>query len=158
MGVLVNAGRIKMCSLIKASTLHVAWGNGDVAWDTTPEAEPLGATALVAEIGRRAATQVEFCVPDDGGDIITPSGKYSISPSPTQSLFIRANFDFTDSVGETIREAAVFSDGIVSAPPGTTYFTPGYVSSGGSLLILKRFTAFVRGSDTNETLNFVLEV
>lgn len=158
MGVLVNAGRIKMCSLLKASTLHVAWGNGSVAWDSTPEAEPLSATTLVAEVGRRVATQVEFCVPDDGGDIITPAGKFSISPSPTQSLYIRANFDFTDSVGETIREAAVFVSGTVSAPPGTTYFLPEHVTSGGSMLILKRFTGFVRGDTTNETLNFVLEV
>lgn len=149
-----------MTELLLNEEIHVAWGNGDPAWDVTPVAEPVTATALIAEVGRRLATQVAYVVPDAGGAIVVDSGTFSISGTPTAFLYVRANFDLTDSVGEVIREVAVFLSGTIDpgVPGGQTYFLPADVLTLGSLTILKRFTAFTRTSSVSQIFEFVLEV
>jgi hypothetical protein len=160
MGILVDSGRLKMSELLLNEEIHVAWGNGDPAWDASPVAEPVTATALIAEVGRRIATQVAYVTPDAGGAIIVDTGTFTISGSPTAFLYVRANFDLTDSVGEDIRESGMFVSGTIDpgVPGGQTYFLPADVLTPGSLMTLKRFTKFTRTSSVKQTLEFVLEV
>ena len=49
-----------LAAALASQTLHFAWGTGDAAWDTAPVPEPIDATALVNEVGRRLVTQVQF--------------------------------------------------------------------------------------------------
>ena len=115
-------------------------------------------TALVAEVGRRKATQVEYVVPDANGVIEVPQGKYSISATPTLALYFKFFFDFADGVGETIRERAIFLDTVAAAgvPAGQFYLTPAQVQNPGTLLVLERNAPIVREITTRQLFEFVV--
>lgn len=158
MAILTTSGRTAMAIAIAAQPLHLAWGSGDAAWDTTPVPEPIGATALVQEVGRRTASLIQFCAPDIAGDLIVPTGRYAISASPTQHLYLRFNFDFTDASASLIREAGVFLGTILQSglPEGQRYFAPTDIANPGTLLALERFPKITRSSSVRQSFEFVL--
>ena len=93
--ILTLAGRVAIAEAIRASAaVHMAWGNGDVSWGNTPPAPSTTATALLAEIGRRQATEVSFCAADAAGAIVVPNGVFAISATPTQNLYFKFFFEF----------------------------------------------------------------
>ena len=50
MAILTNSGRVAMAMSVKAQDLHLAWGSGDAAWDTTPVPESITAEALLGSV------------------------------------------------------------------------------------------------------------
>ena len=50
---LQESGRIGLAIAVASQPLHLAWGRGSPAWDSTPESPPGNANALTDEIGRR---------------------------------------------------------------------------------------------------------
>lgn len=156
--ILTLSGRTAIATAIKARTAHMAWGSGNAAWGSTPPSPAVSDTALVAEVGRRKATQVEYVVPDANGVIEVPQGKYSISPTPTLALYFKFFFDFADGVGETIRERAIFLDTVAAAgvPAGQFYLTPAQVQNPGTLLVLERNAPIVREITTRQLFEFVV--
>jgi len=137
-----------------------AWGRGDPAWDVTPEPEPTSAAALVAEVGRRRATQAQFVTPDSNGQIEMPNGqRYSPSSTPTAYAHIRCTFNFNEGKGETIREVGVFfnSQPAPGLPPGQLYFTPDQITVPGRMKLLDRLqTKIVRDQNVKQTFEYVL--
>ena len=113
MAILVNSGRTARASALLAKSFYMAWGSGNSAWDTVPVDPVINNTGLIAEVGRRLVSLSGFCTPNESGNIIVPNGKFSLSGAPTNHVYLRFNFDFTDGVGENIREIGVFSDGSV---------------------------------------------
>ena len=158
MSIFVQGASIAVAQAVKSAGVWAAWGNGDVAWDTVAVPEPVAATALVAEVGRRRASVIEFVVADAAGDIVVPQGTFSISATPTNTLYIRTNFDSADAVGEDIREAAVLIGAtlVEGLPVGQTYFLPADVATPGTMLILERFAKITRTADFSVSLEFVL--
>jgi hypothetical protein len=158
MSIFVQAAGAAIATAIKQNGVWIAWGNGSAGWDATPVPAPVDAVALVAEIGRRRAQVIEFVVPDAAGSIIVPQGSYSISATPTSTLYIRSTFANTDAVGQFIREAAVFIGATLNAglPSGQDYFVPANVSNGGVMLMLERFAKITRTSDFSVALEFVM--
>lgn len=158
MSIFVQAAATAVAQAVKAAGVWVAWGNGSPSWDSVPVPEPVNATALVAEIGRRRATTIDFVVPDVNGDIIVPQGTFSISPTPTNALYVRCNFDAQDAVGQDIREAACFIGATLvnGLPPGQTYFVPANVATPGTMLILERFAKISRTADFSASVEFIL--
>ena len=160
MALLTIAGRSGLAQAIadKADSIYLALGGGDPDWDVTPEEATVNETALVAEIGRRLLTSVLFVVPDQAGEILTPSGTYSVSETPTPYLLFRFVFDLTDSPNAVIREVGMFIDSTVVAglPAGQRYFGPAEVDDQGTLLAVERFTAFTRSADVRQIFQFVL--
>lgn len=156
--ILTLSGRTAIATAIKARTAHMAWGSGNAAWGSTPPSPVVSDTALVAEVGRRKATQVEYVVPDANGVIEVPQGKYSISATPTLALYFKFFFDFADGVGETIRERAIFLDTVAAAgvPAGQFYLTPAQVQNPGTLLVLERNAPIVREITTRQLFEFVV--
>ena len=67
--VLTLSGRTAIATAIKARTAHMAWGSGNAGWGSSPPQPAVSDTALVAEVGRRKASQVEYVVPDAAGAI-----------------------------------------------------------------------------------------
>lgn len=156
---LQDSGRIALAIALKAMPMHLAWGNGLPAWDTTPEGEPTNATALVAEVGRRKVTSVEYVTPDAAGAITMPTGeRFSISATPTAWLYARTVFDFADADGQTIREVALFVGGTTDAalPAGQHYFTPAQVTSLGRMYLCDRGERIVRNGTTYQAFDYVL--
>lgn len=158
MAILTNSGRIAMAMSVKAQPLHLAWGSGNAAWDTTPVAESITATALLAEIGRRKATYVNYCTPDEAGAIIVPTGHFTESATPTKHLYMRFAFDFTDAPTSTIRELAVFvgTDTDPDLPVGQMYFNPADVVDPGTLLVIEHIQKFERSASVRQTFEFVV--
>ena len=158
MAILTTSGRTAMAIAIAAQPLHLAWGSGDAAWDATPVAEPVTATALVQEVGRRAVTLTQFCTPDPDGELIVPAGRFAISATPTQHLYLRFNFDFTDASASLIREAGVFLGTVLETglPIGQRYFTPAEIADPGVLLALERFPKITRSPSVRQSFEFVL--
>jgi hypothetical protein len=160
MALLTNAGRSGLAQAVadKADVIYLALGEGDPDWDVTPEEATVNETALVAELGRRLLTSVLFVVPDLAGEILTPSGTYSVSETPTPYLLFRFVFDLTDSPNAVIREVGMFIDSTVVAglPAGQRYFSPAEVDDQGILLAVERFTAFTRSADVRQIFQFVL--
>ena len=109
MAIITISGRAGMAKSIKNSPLYIAWGQGqhDVeANEKTPE-DPTQ-TALFREVGRRVVDNVQFVVGNDEGELVTPTGRWTVSATPTNNLYISTTFDFEDASGYTIREYGLF--------------------------------------------------
>ena len=158
MAILVNVGRAAVARAIANMPLHMAWGTGKESWDFTPEPEPLLATALESEIGRRELTQWLYCTPDPAGDIIVPNGRFAVSVEPTNNLYMRFNFDFTDASASDVREVAVFLGTVTKPglPPGQKYFTLSELADTGQMLALERIKKFSRNPAVRQTFEFVV--
>lgn len=156
--VLTTSGRIAIATAIKTRTAHMAWGSGDAAWGSSPPAPPANATALLAEVARRKATLVDYCTPNVSGDISVPEGRFSISATPTNNLYFKFHFEFTEGVGSTIREQAIFLDTVAAAgvPSGQFYLLPAEVSSTGTLLVVQRTAPIIREITTRQLFEFVV--
>ncbi len=140
--------------------IHLAWGSGNPAWDDIPVAESISETALVAEVGRRIATSVRYCTPDVAGEIIVPNGRFAESATPTNHLFLRFNFDFSDAPLATIREIGIFigTTLVADLPPGQLYFLPAHLLTPGTLLALERIPKITRSAAIRQSFEFVLTI
>lgn len=119
--------------------------------------EPIAA-ALLNEVGRRAADEVLFCVGDEDGDLITPTGRFKTSRAPTNNLFLRFTFDFDNSSNQIIRELGVMV-GTLTKPDlalGQRYFALTDIDESGILLVLERTVPLIRTAATRETFSFVV--
>jgi hypothetical protein len=156
--ILTSSGRIAIASAIKLRTAHLAWGSGDAAWGNDPPDPPANTTALTAEVGRRLATQVEFCTPNPAGAISVPEGRFNITSTPTRNLYFKFHFEFEEAVGSTIREAAIFLDTVAAAgvPSGQFYLTPAQVAQQGTMLVLERRAPIVREVTTRQLFEYVV--
>lgn len=157
MAILTKSGRIVIAESIAARPIHLAWGTGDGAW-TIPPSESADATALLHEVGRRVAAEVAFVLPDDAGEIVLPAGSFTRSVSPTNHLYIRSKFTFTEAPSTVIREIAVFVGTTVnsSLPSGQQYFVPADIVSQGRMLHTENLTPIYRSIATEETFEVIL--
>jgi hypothetical protein len=160
MAVMVNSGRAAIAAAIANEPIHLAWGTGDAAWDETPAPEPVDATALENEVGRRTASVIGFCTPDEAGEIVTQDGRFTESSEPTKYLFFRFSFDFSDGGDVSVRELGVFLDTQTDPglPPGQMYFTPAEVIDPGALLLLERISATPQTPNTRTTYETVFQI
>jgi hypothetical protein len=146
--------------LLQQGTMFLAWGTGDADWDDDIEAYPVAdnMTGLVAEIGRRKLTFGCFATPDDTGELITPAGNFTESPTPTPYLFTRFSFDMVDAPSATIREVGLYLFCTVTAglPAGQKYFTPQQLDDPGMLVAVERFVGFSRTPDAVQSFGFVI--
>lgn len=158
MAILTNSGRVAMAQSVKAQAIHLAWGSGSAAWDTTPVPESIESSALLAEIGRRKASYVAYCAPSETGEIIVPTGRFTESQTPTKHLYMRFAFDFTDAPTSTIRELAVMVGSVTNPalPAGQMYFAPAEVTSPGTLLVIEHIQKFERSASVRQTFEFVV--
>jgi hypothetical protein len=153
------SGRIALAQAIAVQSLHIAWGRGSAAWDTTPVPEPTTATALVDEIARRTVNSVGYVTPDAAGEIIMPSGdRFTASAQPTNILNLYTEFAFADAAGETVREYGLFIGSVATAglPAGQRYFTPAQLANPGKLYALERVPHFVRNGAVAQVYRFLL--
>lgn len=160
MAILTLSGRAAIAASLKTQPIHLAWGAGSTSWDTNPEPEPIDASALVSEVGRRAATTVRFCIPSADGEIIVPTGRFTEVAYETNHLYTRFNFDFADSPDATIREVAIYIGSQVKAnlPAGQVYFAPSDLEDNGILLVLERFAKFERSAAVRQSFEFVVTI
>lgn len=158
MAILTTSGRTALAAALANETLHLAWGSGNPDWDENPVVESIDATALVNEIGRRKSSLVAFCVPDEEGDIIVPTGRFQSQVEPSNNLYLRFNFDFSDASSSIIREAAVFvgTEVIAGLPAGQFYFLPNQIDDPGTLVAIERFPAITRSGAVRQSFEFVL--
>jgi hypothetical protein len=151
-------GRVLIAELTAAQDIYFALGTGNPDWDTMPEAEPVSATTLVAEVGRRKATTISYVLPDIDGAIETPQGNYAISATPTRFLYLTCTFAFTELADEHIREVGVFANCITKAglPAGQRFFLPDEVTAPGRCLLIDRSQNFVRSGTVRPSFEYVL--
>lgn len=159
MAVLTNSGRSAVAKAIKTGAIHMAWGSGMSAWDTTPDPVSVNATSLVNEVGRRTVSQTMYCVPDAAGGIVVPNGRFSPSATPTKYLYLRFAFDNADSPAATIREVGVFTGTVAkpSVPIGQEYLVPSEVLTTGDLLVTERIQRLERSADIRQQFEFVIQ-
>ncbi|UPA54471.1 hypothetical protein MWH06_03885 [Wolbachia pipientis] len=125
--------------------------------ESTPP-ELITSEKLLNELGRRTADEVLFCTGDENGELLTPSGKFRPSNVPTNNLFLKFTFDFTDAANQVIRELGVMVGTKVKEglPIGQRYFEPKDVENPGILLVLEHTVPLIRTSATRETFSFVV--
>lgn len=157
---LTQIGRASLAKAIsdKQDTLFLAWGTGAAGWDTTPEAVPENAEALVAEVGRARLLAAAYVVPDAGGLISTTSGTYTAVASPTTYLYLKFDFGFDFPAGLSIREVGLFIDAVVDPELllGQKYIPVGSVVTAGGLLAAERFTVFTSDPVVGQVFQFIL--
>lgn len=159
MALFPNSGRIVSAESIAARPLFVAWGLGNSAW-TSPPVESVLATALISEIGRRLVQDISYVVPNVDGSIITPSGNYSASGTPTNHLMISATFQFADAPSSVIREVGVFVGAVINPAEtdvGQLYFVPSEMTSNGRLLQIQNVAPIFRSPAIRETFSFIID-
>lgn len=120
--------------------------------------EPITSSDLLHEVGRRIADEVIFCTGDENGDLITPTGRFKASSTPTNNLFLRFTFDFNNAATDIIRELGVMvgTETNPELPPGQRYFEPQDIIHSGILLVLERTVPLIRTAATRETFSFVV--
>ncbi len=157
MAILTQSGRVAIAESIAARPLHLAWGTGDGDW-TDPPTESVSATALMAEIGRRKASQVQYVVPDEAGTIVLPTGSFTISATPTNHLLITTLFEYADAPSSVIREVGLFVGTTVDPglPLGQAYFTPAQVVSPGRMLHIENLPPIFRSPALRENFEIVI--
>lgn len=160
MAILTTIGRATYQEAIGSQPIHLAWGAGDPSWAGSPPAEETGATALVAELGRLAALQVAFVLPDVNGAITLPDGaRYTVSGTPTRRLFLDFHFEFTHQPVATIREMGVFVGTVRNGgvPGAQAYLIPAEITNPGDLLLLENLTPeIIRSAGTRERFRYVI--
>ena len=147
-----NTGMIKLIgSIAENSTVTVEYTQ------VTPP-EPITSTTLLKEVGRRVVDEVLFCTGDENGELITPSGRFNPSNVPTNNLYLKCTFDFTDAANQVIRELGVMVGTKVKKelPSGQKYFEPKDVENPGILLVLEHTVPLIRTAATRETFSFVV--
>ena len=163
MAILVNSGRAAMAAALMSQPFFLAWGSGGGEdWDAldTPPSPSVLATELLSETGRHLLTSANFCTQDDDGEIVVPTGRYSVSQVQTNHIYLRFNFDFEDGAGLEIREIGVFSGGSVNVglPPGQLYFDPDEVHTLGTLVLLENVPVFTRSANVRQSFELVLTI
>ncbi|WP_264328515.1 hypothetical protein [Wolbachia endosymbiont (group A) of Andrena hattorfiana] len=125
--------------------------------ESTPP-EPINSIKLLNELGRRTADEVLFCIGDENGELVTPTGRFKPSNVPTNNLYLKFNFDFNDAANQVIRELGVMvgTKVVEKLPPGQRYFEPKDVENPGILLVLEHTVPLIRTSATRETFSFVV--
>jgi len=120
--------------------------------------ELITSTKLLKEVGRRAVDEILFCTGDENGELITPSGRFKPSTVPTNNLYLKFNFDFTDAANQVIRELGVMVGTKVKKelPEGQRYFEPQDIEKQGILLVLEHTVPLIRTAATRETFSFVV--
>lgn len=158
MAVLTHSGRAALAAAVKEQTLFMAVGRGNPAWGDTPPPESVTAAALTDEVLRRRVTEVHFVAPDPDGEVSLATGRYRISATPTQHLFVRCKFDFQDAAGVVLREQAIFvgTQTNPSLPAGQMVFTPDQLINPGVLLLIEHSPPIHRQASTRETFEFVI--
>lgn len=129
-----------------------------VEYTQSTPAEPINSTKLINEVGRRTADEIIFCIGDDEGELITPTGRFKPSSLPTGSLYLKFTFDFTDAANQVIRELGVMVGTKVKEEllPGQRYFEPQDIAEPGILLVLEHTVPLIRTAATRETFSFVV--
>lgn len=165
MAVLQDQGRIALAKALQEQAIYLAWGRGVATWDSQPISEPVNATGLVDEIGRRIASNKRFVAPQTDTsptapfDIKTPGGDlYLYSATPTNYLLLEFQFEYNDAATEVVRELGVFvgSEVISGLPAGQRYFTPAQIKSQGRLYMLDRIPKLIRTNTTEPLYRYVL--
>ncbi|WP_425386589.1 hypothetical protein [Wolbachia endosymbiont (group A) of Barypeithes pellucidus] len=124
--------------------------------DTPPEL--ITSTTLLKEVGRRVVDEILFCVGDEDGELLTPTGRFKPSNVPTDNLYLKFTFDFTDAANQVIRELGVMVGTKVKKelPPGQRYFELQDIEDPGILLVLEHTVPLIRSAATRETFAFVV--
>ncbi|AZU37853.1 hypothetical protein BBB02_05220 [Wolbachia endosymbiont of Bemisia tabaci] len=125
--------------------------------ESTPP-ELITSEKLLNELGRRTANEVLFCTGDENGELVTPSGRFKPSNVPTNNLYLKFTFDFTDAANQVIRELGVMVGTKIKEglPEGQRYFEPKDVENPGILLVLEHTVPLIRTAATRETFSFVV--
>ncbi|WP_264688660.1 hypothetical protein [Wolbachia endosymbiont (group B) of Catoptria pinella] len=125
--------------------------------ESTPP-EPINSIKLLNELGRRTADEVLFCTGDENGELVTPSGRFRSSNVPTNNLYLKFTFDFTDAANQVIRELGVMVGTKIKEglPEGQRYFEPQDIEDPGILLVLEHTVPLIRTAATRETFSFVV--
>lgn len=157
MPILTKSGRVVIAESIQIRPVHVAWGTGDGAW-VSPPSEDGEATELISEVGRRTADLVQFVTPDEAGTIVLPTGNFSVSETPTNHLYIKARFTFSDASSSVIREVSAFvgTEPVAGLPAGQRYFTPSEIADPGRMLHLENIQPIFRSPAIEETFEIVV--
>jgi hypothetical protein len=154
-----RGAHVRMDVVLKMLPIHVAWGMGSESWDTVPVPESMSASTLLAEYGRRKASQVAYCTPDVNGDIEVPSGKFALSVAPTKFLYIRCSFAANDQPVGSIREVGVFFGTIANpeVPESKQYLEPSEIQDFGSILLIDHITKIDRSNSIRQQFEFVIQ-
>ncbi|MDR0772776.1 MAG: hypothetical protein LBE46_00320 [Wolbachia pipientis] len=149
-----NTGVIK---LLENSSI-VADDTVAIEYTQNAPPEPITSTKLLKEVGRRVVDEILFCVGDEDGELITPTGRFKLSNVPTNNLYLKVTFDFTDAANQVIRELGVMVGTRVKEelPPGQRYFEPQDIVDFGILLVLEYTVPLIRTFATRETFSFVV--
>lgn len=143
--------RTENSSITVGSTVTIEYTQG-----TPPEL--ITSTQLLKEVGRRVVDEILFCSGDENGELVTPSGRFKPSDVPTNNLYLKFTFDFTDAANQVIRELGVMVGTKVKEelPSGQRYFEPKDVENPGILLVLEHTVPLIRTAATRETFSFVV--
>ncbi|MFP3021741.1 MAG: hypothetical protein ACEY3K_01950, partial [Wolbachia sp.] len=143
--------------LIKRTENSSITANSAVTIEYTESTPPelITSEKLLNELGRRTADEVLFCTGDENGELLTPTGRFRSSNVPTNNLYLKFTFDFTNAANQVIRELGVMVGTKVKEklPPGQRYFEPQDIEDPGILLVLEHTVPLIRTSATRETFS-----
>ena len=149
MAIITIPGRAGIARSIRSNQLFIAWGTGSEEWTGSEKvSEDSTQTSLFREIGRRVVDETYYVVGDDQGTLVTPSNQ----------LYVKAQFDYADGNGYTIREYGLFLNTVVQSdlPIGQRYFLPTEIEDPGELLMLENCVPLIRTGNTRHSCSFVV--
>lgn len=155
MAIVTTRGRIAVATAVKEKPIFLCVGEGLAAWDTNKPAEPVGATALTTPLGWRKANQVLYCTPKADGELLVPTGNFTVSGTATNYLYLSFQFDFKDLPDKTIREVGVFLN-TTQTGTETGLLTPTQIKTAGDLMVLE-YLRIIRNTSVRQQFEFILQ-
>lgn len=163
-------GRAVLAQTLLNTTMFLAIGEGDPAWDSLPppstpeeqdllDAEMASQETLVSALGVTRTREKFFVTPDENGTILMADGaKYSKSVERTRHLYIRFQLDLDDATGTTIREAGilVWTNIKDSVPEGQMYVPGAQLNDYGLMMQSDRFPPIVRDGSVGASFSYVM--
>lgn len=158
MAILTKEGRIAIAEAIQSQPIFMVWGEGSDDWKETPPDEDTHAEALNSAIGYRKAFSVQYCEPNEEGEVLIPTGRFKVSDKPTNHLLLKFVFEFEDAKEKTIREIGVLigTKLVEGTPEGKQYFLPKEIKESGRLMLVEHRKPLYREVGVRETFEFVV--
>lgn len=142
---------------------YLAWGRipvGDPVWTVNPPLIDTLLHGLEDEVGRRVASVQQYVEQDPLGTIEVESVKWSISPVPTNHIYLKFDFAATDNQTDTLYSIGLFIgtipmpavgdfsssiNEVAGYPIGATVLTLGTINTGAIEDLLPNNTIGING-------------
>lgn len=152
--------RIQFANETLAKNILCGVAAGSSGWGDNPPLPSLDVTGLsTTPLAWKRVLDKRYAVPDTNGAFVLPDGsRWTIGGTPSEHLYLRANFEPTEVSDIAFREVAFHMSAVTQAglPSGQVLYTNDQVTDAGTLLAIQRRPLVQRNNITREIFETIV--